>query len=166
MTEPWIRIRIDDQRLELLEDDAIVRSWPVSTAANGAGERDGSEKTPRGRHEIREKIGAEAPDRAVFVGREQTGEVCTPEHFAAEPERDWILTRILWLGGCEPGRNSGGDVDTYDRYVYIHGTPDEERIGTPLSHGCIRMRNADVIELFERVEVGVRVEITGGADGS
>jgi hypothetical protein len=166
VAELWIRVSIDDQRLELLEGDEVIRSWPVSTSANGAGEIDGSEKTPRGLHEIREKIGADAPERAVFVGREATGEVCTPTHFASEPERDWILTRILRLGGCEPGRNAGEGVDSYDRYIYIHGTPDEARIGTPLSHGCVRMRNADVIELFERTEVGTRVEITGGADGS
>ncbi len=154
-----IRIDLGDQRLDLLEDDAVVASWPVSTAALGAGEREGSEQTPRGRHEIRAKIGAGAPERAVFVGRRPTGELCSPERFQAEPDRDWILTRILWLRGLETGRNRGGDVDTMRRYVYIHGTPDEASIGRPGSHGCIRMRNADVVALFERVEPGTPVEI-------
>ena len=133
--------------------------WPVSTAARGAGERDGSEQTPRGRHAVRQKIGAGAPERAVFVGREPTGEVCTADRFADEPERDWILSRILWLDGLEEGRNRGGDVDSRARFIYIHGTPDEARIGEPASHGCIRMRNRDVIALFDRVEEGIEVEI-------
>jgi hypothetical protein len=154
-----IRVRLAEQVLELLEDGEVRDTWPVSTAARGAGERDGSERTPRGRHRICERIGAGAPEGAVFVGREPTGERCTPERFAAEPERDWILTRILWLEGLEPGRNRGGDVDTRSRFIYIHGSPDEARIGRPASHGCIRMRNADVGELFERVEVGTPVEI-------
>lgn len=104
-------------------------------------------------------IGAGAPRGAVFVGRETTGEVCTPERFAAEPGRDWILTRILWLEGLEEGRNRGGDVDSRRRFIYIHGTPDEARLGEPASHGCIRMRNEDVAALFERVDVGTPVEI-------
>ena len=124
-----------------------------------AGERQGSEQTPRGPHEIRAKIGDGAPVGAVFVGRRPTGEVCTPERFAAQPERDWILTRILWLRGLEPGRNRLGDVDSMRRFIYIHGTPDEARIGAPHSHGCIRMRNGDVMALFDRVAVGTPVEI-------
>jgi lipoprotein-anchoring transpeptidase ErfK/SrfK len=154
-----IRVRLSEQRLELVEDGEVVEAWPVSTAARGAGERDGSEQTPRGRHAVRQKIGAGAPERAVFVGREPTGEVCTAERFAGEPERDWILSRILWLDGLEEGRNRGGDVDSRARFIYIHGTPDEARIGEPASHGCIRMRNRDVIALFDRVEEGTEVEI-------
>ena len=154
-----IRVRLAQQLLELIEDGRVLASWPVSTAARGGGEREGSEKTPRGRHEVSEKIGADAPEGAVFVGREPTGERCTPERFAAEPGRDWILTRILWLDGLEEGRNRGGDVDSRRRFIYIHGTPDEERIGAPASHGCIRMRNADVVALFDRVDVGTVVEI-------
>src|SRR5690606_7361302 len=131
----------------------------VSTAANGAGEREGSGCTPRGRHVVRARIGAGAPPGAVFRGRRPTGEVWSPELAAQHPERDWILSRILWLSGCEPGFNRLGEVDTMRRYIYIHGTPNDQPMGVPLSHGCVRMRNADVIELFERVPVGTEVLI-------
>jgi hypothetical protein len=158
------RIRIDlrQQRLELHEGAALLAAYPVSTAAKGAGERSGSERTPRGRHEICAMIGVAAPEGAVFVGRRATGEICTEALFAADPERDWILTRILWLSGLEHGRNRSGQVDSRRRYIYIHGTPDEASLGRPASHGCVRMRNADVIELFERVWVGTRVDLVEG----
>lgn len=159
MTERRIRVHVRSQTLELLDGDAVRATYRVSTALRGAGEREGSEQTPRGLHEIRAKIGAGAPAGAVFVGRRATGEICTPAKLAAEPGRDWILSRILWLRGLEPGRNRGGGVDSMRRFVYIHGTPDEASLGEPASHGCIRMRNADVIELFDRVEPGTRVEI-------
>ena len=106
-------------------------------------------------------IGAGAPERAVFEGRRRTGAICTARALRAEPDRDWILSRILWLRGLEVGVNRLGNVDSMRRYIYIHGTPHEDAIGTPASHGCIRMRNADVIELFDRVEPGTRVEIIG-----
>jgi lipoprotein-anchoring transpeptidase ErfK/SrfK len=157
--ERHIRVHLRSQRLDLLEGSRVLASYPVSTSAKGAGEQEGSEQTPRGLHEIRAKIGAGAPSGAVFAGRRPTGEVCTPELARAHPERDWILTRILWLRGLERGRNRRGAVDSMRRYIYIHGTPEEGSLGTPASHGCIRMRNADVIELFERVEPGTRVEI-------
>lgn len=159
MTERRIRVDLSRQELTLLEGDEVIARYPVSTAARGAGERSGSEQTPRGLHEVRARIGAGAPLRAVFVGRRPTGEVCTPELARADPDRDWILTRILWLRGLERGRNRGGDVDSMRRYIYIHGTPDEASLGRPASHGCIRMANADVVDLFERVPVGTRVEI-------
>ena len=125
----------------------------------GAGEREGSECTPRGRHVICAKIGAGAPLNAVFVGRQATGETWSPQLAAAFPDRDFILTRILWLDGCEEGRNRGGNVDTKRRYIYIHGTPDTETMGVPGSHGCIRMRNADVVALFDAVKEGTEVVI-------
>jgi lipoprotein-anchoring transpeptidase ErfK/SrfK len=159
VAERRIRIDLGAQRLELLEGGRLLAAWPVSTARRGAGEREGSEKTPRGLHEIRAKIGAGAPEGAVFVGRRPTGEICTPELAAAQPGRDWMLSRLLWLRGLEPGRNRRGAVDSMRRYIYIHGTPDEAALGTAASHGCIRMRNADVIALFELVEPGTRVEI-------
>jgi len=159
MPERRIRVHLGSQRLELLEGDRVLATYPVSTAARGAGELAGSEQTPRGRHEVRAKIGAGAASGAVFEGRRPTGEICTPERLAAEPGRDWILSRILWLRGLEPGRNRRGDRDSMRRYIYIHGTPHEGSIGTPASHGCIRMRNADVIELFDRVEPSTPVEI-------
>lgn len=148
------------QRLALFaEDGACIRRYAVSTAAKGPGEQQGSNCTPRGRHRIRAKIGAGAPPAAVFVGRRATGEVWTPALAERHPKRDWILSRILWLSGCEPGRNRLGAVDSMRRYIYIHGTPDDQPMGEPRSHGCIRMRNRDVIELFELVEPGTEVDI-------
>ena len=159
MAERQLRVNLRSQRIELVDGTEVLESYAVSSAARGAGEQEGSEQTPRGLHEIRAKIGAGAPKGAVFVGRRPTGEICTPAMVRAEPERDWILSRILWLRGLEPGKNRLREVDSMRRYIYIHGTPDEASIGTPASHGCIRMRNADVIELFDRVDSGMRVEI-------
>jgi lipoprotein-anchoring transpeptidase ErfK/SrfK len=135
------------------------RSYAVSTSKNGLGERNGSYCTPRGRHIVRAKIGAGQPLGAVFVRRRPTGEVWTPALHAAFPGRDWILTRILWLSGCEPGVNRLGDVDTMRRYIYIHGSPDSAEMGKPGSIGCIRMRNADIAELFDLVPAYTTVEI-------
>ena len=156
-----IEIDIGAQSLTLLRDrDGVaVASYCVSTALKGPGEVEGSGCTPRGRHVVRARIGGGAPPGAVFRGRRPTGEVWTPELAERFPGRDWILSRILWLSGCEPGRNRLGAVDTMRRYIYIHGTPDDQPMGVPLSHGCIRMRNRDVIELFERVPVGTVVDI-------
>jgi hypothetical protein len=159
MKERSIQIQLASQQLDLHEDGARIRSYPVSTAANGAGEHNESGCTPRGLHRIHAKIGAGCPEGSVFESRQATGERCTPALFAAEPDRDWILTRILWLEGCEPGRNRDGDVDTLRRYIYIHGCPDQTEVGRPGSHGCVRMRNRDVLELFELVAVGTHVQI-------
>ena len=158
-SDTLIHIDLTRQRLELRVRGEACGTWPVSTAANGPGERQGSECTPRGRHVIRARIGAGAPSGTVFVARRPTGERYTPALGAVHPGRDWILTRILWLSGAEPGRNRLGDVDTMRRYIYIHGCPDDTDITTPGSHGCIRMRNDDVIGLFDRVEVGTKVVI-------
>lgn len=155
-----INIYIATQQLELLDDAGqMLRRYAVSTAANGVGEMFGSYCTPRGKHIIRAKIGAGQAENTVFVKRRPTGEIYTPELGAQFPERDWILTRILWLSGQEVGFNRLGVCDTMRRYIYIHGTPDSVRLGIPGSHGCIRMRNADLIELFERVPAGTAVEI-------
>ncbi|MCL1861135.1 MAG: L,D-transpeptidase [Proteobacteria bacterium] len=155
-----IRIDIAHQELELFNaDGAFIRRYPVSTARNGVGERDGSGCTPRGRHRIRARIGADAPLGTVFRGRRPTGEIWTPELAAVNPGRDWILSRILWLCGEEPGFNRGGQVDSMRRYIYIHGTGEDQPMGEPRSHGCIRMRNRDVIELFELIRAGTPVEI-------
>ena len=155
-----IDVSIADQTLTLFDDnDAVVKRYSVSTAAKGAGEQMGSYQTPRGRHRIRARIGDGLPLGAVLRGRRPTGEICTPELMAAQPGKDWILTRILWLCGEEPGFNRGGDVDTMRRYVYIHGTPDDTELGVPGSHGCIRMRNTELVELFDRVPVGTPVLI-------
>ncbi|MFQ5660447.1 MAG: L,D-transpeptidase family protein [Gammaproteobacteria bacterium] len=132
----------------------VIKEYSVSTAKNGPGERLDSECTPRGRHTIAGKIGAGCKVNTVFVGREATGEIYTPEMRRQKPGRDWILTRILWLQGTEPGFNQGGDVDSYSRFIYIHGAPEDVEIGQPGSRGCIRMRNGDVMELFDKVECG------------
>lgn len=154
-----IRIELAGQRLVLLGAGGAVREYRVSTSKHGAGERRSTYRTPRGRHVIRAKIGAGAPRGAVFRGRRPTGEVYSSALAAEFPERDWILTRILWLSGCEPGRNRLGDVDTMRRYIYIHGMPDTEPVGVPASIGCVRMRDDDIVELFDRVAVGTPVEI-------
>ncbi len=159
MSSMRIDIDLAEQRLRVLEDGELRAEYSVSTSRNGAGEREGSECTPRGRHVICAKIGAGAPLNAVFVGRQATGETWSPQLAAAFPDRDFILTRILWLDGCEEGRNRGGNVDTKRRYIYIHGTPDTETMGVPGSHGCIRMRNADVVALFDAVKEGTEVVI-------
>jgi hypothetical protein len=135
------------------------RIYPVSTAKNGCGEKNGSFCTPRGRHVVRARIGAGQPLGAVFVRRRPTGEVWTPELHARYPGRDWMLTRILWLSGKEPGFNRLGDVDTMRRFVYIHGTHDDAELGKPGSHGCVRMGNADIAELFDLVPAYTPVEI-------
>ena len=137
----------------------LSRSYAISTAKNGAGEQSGSNCTPRGRHIVRARIGAGCPENTVFVGRRPTGEIYTPELQDKFPGRDWILTRILWLSGCEVGFNRLGNVDTMRRYIYIHATPDSVPMGIPVSHGCILMRGPDMIELFDRVPLGTVVNI-------
>ena len=161
MRERLIRVSIPDQRLEVREGGVAVASYPVSTARNGPGERRDSGCTPRGWHRVRIKIGAGLPLNTVFVGRRPTGEIYNSALATDYPERDWILTRILWLTGLEPGFNRGGSRDTLHRYIYIHGCPDETPMGIPLSHGCIRLRNYDLLDLFDRVAVGDRVFIAG-----
>jgi len=155
-----INVHIASQQLEVLDDAGrVLRRYAVSTAAKGVGETCGSYCTPRGKHIIRARIGAGLPENTVFVRRRPTGEIYTPELGAQFSERDWILTRILWLSGCEVGFNRLGENDTMRRYIYIHGTPDSVPLGVPDSHGCIRMRNADLVELFDLVAVGTAVEI-------
>ncbi len=155
-----ITVHIPTQTLQLLDDAGrLLRRYAVSTGKNGVGEEGGSNCTPRGRHVIRAKIGAGQPANSVFVRRRPTGEIYTPALGAQQPERDWILTRILWLSGCEPGYNRMGSCDTMRRYIYIHGTPDERELGVPASHGCVNMRNAELLELFDLVPVGTAVEI-------
>ncbi len=155
------RILIDasNQELKLLEGDRILKRYSVSTAKNGLGEKNGSFRTPRGRHIVRAKIGAGQPENTVFVRRRPTGEIWSRALHEKFPGRDWMLTRLLWLSGKEPGRNRLGDVDTMRRYIYIHGSPDTAEMGKPGSIGCIRMRNRDIIELFDLVPPYTPVEI-------
>ncbi len=157
-----IEVSIPQQTLTVFDGTQILAHFSISTAANGAGCQKNSGCTPTGQHIIRAKIGEGAPISSVFVGRRATGEICSPELMAEFPNRDWILTRILWLSGTEVGVNRLGDVDTMQRYIYIHGTPDTVALGQPGSHGCIRMRNTDVIALFNMVPVGTPIHISGG----
>jgi len=156
-----MKIHIDGarQELTLLEGKRMLKRYSVSTAKNGFGEKNGSFCTPRGKHVVRAKIGAGQPLHSVFVRRRPTGEIWSPELHARYPGRDWILTRILWLSGCERGKNRLGEVDTMRRYIYIHGSHDMAEMGKPGSIGCVRMRNADIVELFERIPPYAAVSI-------
>jgi len=155
-----ICILLSSQTLDLRDDAGRrLRRYSVSTSARGAGERNGSLCTPRGRHVIRAKIGAGAPLNTVFVERRPTGEIYSSDLAARHPGRDWILTRILWLSGCEPGFNRLGQVDTMRRFIYIHGSPDSAVMGQPGSIGCVRMHNSDLVDLFDRVPVSAQVDI-------
>ena len=157
---PRIRINIGTQYIDIIDKNgSIIKRYAISTSKNGAGEQNGSYCTPRGRHIVRAKIGAGRPLNTVFVERRPTGEVYSPELARSFPKRDWILTRILWLSGCEPGINRLGKVDTMRRAIYIHGSPDSAEMGKPGSRGCIRMRNEDLVELFDLVPVRTPVDI-------
>lgn len=154
-----IVVSIADQRLYLYDDRDLAGYWPVSTSKFGVGNQEGSNRTPLGAHKIARKIGVGAAPGALFRGRENTGRIVEILRDDRAAPDDFITTRILWLTGLEPGINSGGNVDSFERYIYIHGTAEEGRIGRPASHGCVRMRNADVMELFELVEEGTLVVI-------
>ena len=155
----WLKINIADQSLSLLRGKKLLEVFDISTASNGPGELFGSECTPRGRHIIRAKIGEGCMLNTVFVARRPNGEIFTEALQQQHPERDWILTRILWLSGCEPGINRSGNVDTMRRYIYIHGCPDEIEMGVPASHGCIRMTNKEGVTFFELLPIGTDVLI-------
>ena len=157
----YIEISIQNQLLTLFENKRVKKEYPISSGLNGTGCEKDSGKTPLGQHLIRAKIGAGQPINCVFVGRRPTGEIFSADLAASQPKRDWILSRILWLSGTEKGFNRLGNVDTMQRYIYIHGTPDSEPMGIPCSHGCIRMRNDDIVELFDLIEVNTPVEIKG-----
>jgi len=155
-----INIKIKSQTLDLIDyQDDILLQYSISSALKGTGQDSGSYCTPLGKHIIRAKIGIGEPENTVFVGRRPTGEIYSPDLAEQFPGRDWILTRILWLSGCEPGFNRLGSVDTMRRYIYIHGSPDSVQMGQPGSIGCIRMRNSDIVELFDRVPAGTPVNI-------
>ncbi len=155
----YLTVSISKQTMDFYRHGQIYRRYHVSTAKNGPGEQQGSECTPTGWHTIRAKIGQGKPIHSVFVGRRLTGEIYDTHLQQQHPDRDWVLSRILWLGGKEPGFNRYGKVDSTWRYIYIHGSPEHLVAGFPDSHGCIRMTNQDVVELFEEVEVGDNVLI-------
>ncbi|MBF0265963.1 MAG: L,D-transpeptidase [Gammaproteobacteria bacterium] len=155
-----ILIKIKEQELSLFDNDGdIIRQYPIASAKNGTGQLVGSECTPLGKHIIRAKIGENCAENTIFSGRRPTGEIYCESYNVEFPDRDWILTRIMWLSGTEVGKNRLGDVDTMRRYIYIHGCPDNDEMGVPSSHGCIKMRNDDIIELFELVKPGTEVLI-------
>lgn len=156
---PEVHISVSRQELQVLRDQHELARFRVATAKNGVGERNGSEQTPRGWHKIRARIGNGKPINTVFVARRPTGEIYSPALREQYPDRDWILTRILWLSGLEPGVNRLGAVDTMRRYIYIHGCPDEDEMGIPSSHGCIKMHNPDILRLFDMLPLGTRVLI-------
>lgn len=158
-SQPEVHINVSRQELQVLRDQQELARFRVATAKNGVGERNGSEQTPRGWHKIRARIGSGQPINTVFVARRPTGEIYTPSLREQYPDRDWILTRILWLSGLEPGVNRLGAVDTMRRYIYIHGCPDEDEMGVPSSHGCIKMHNPDILKLFDMLPIGTRVLI-------
>ncbi|MGD8795824.1 MAG: L,D-transpeptidase [Thiohalophilus sp.] len=158
-SQPEVHISVSRQELQVLRDQQELTRFRVATAKNGVGERNGSEQTPRGWHKIRARIGSGQPINTVFVARRPTGEIYTPSLRERHPDRDWILTRILWLSGLEPGVNRLGAVDTMRRYIYIHGCPDEDEMGVPSSHGCIKMHNPDILKLFDMLPIGTRVLI-------
>jgi lipoprotein-anchoring transpeptidase ErfK/SrfK len=159
MPPDYIFVNTNTQQLHLIQSGETLQTYPVSTGLKGLGEHKDTDKTPRGWHQIRAKIGGGSPRCTVFIGRRPTGEIYTPALGLMYPNRDWILTRILWLSGLEPGFNRLGDVDTMSRYIYIHGCPEEISLGRPLSHGCVRMHNDALIELFDRVPAGTKVFI-------
>jgi lipoprotein-anchoring transpeptidase ErfK/SrfK len=157
--DSYLHISIAKQQLSVVSNKDVDKVYSVSTAKNGAGEKMGSECTPTGWHKVRVKIGDSYPLNSVFVGRRATGEIYSPQLGLEYPERDWVLTRIFWLGGLESRKNRYGQVDSTWRYIYIHGCPDELMLGKPGSHGCIRMKNKEIGDLFDRVDVGFKVLI-------
>jgi lipoprotein-anchoring transpeptidase ErfK/SrfK len=162
----YLYVSIAEQRLYAFSKQQWQATYTISTALNGPGELNASGCTPRGLHYIRAKIGADLPAMAVLRGRRWTGEIWSPELDQAHPQRDWILSRILWLSGCELGHNRLGQNDTFRRYIYIHGTAEESRLGQPYSHGCIRMANHDIIELYAQLIEACPVEISECASGA
>ena len=156
-----ITIDVAEQQLRLFDEDGhLLRQYPVSTSKKGTGNRNGSEQTPLGLHRIKDKLGGAMPVNEVFIGRVPHGNLEECIERGVDLPDDVIMSRIMWLEGMEPGRNQGGYVDTYQRYIYIHGTNHEDSIGTPSSIGCIRMRNEDVVDLFRLVDIGSEVLIT------
>ena len=154
-----IEVDISEQRLYLIENSLIKASYPISTSKYGEGSTENSFKTPLGKHSIKEMIGEEAEINTIFTSRINTKRSATIIDQFEDTDNDYVTSRIMWLDGEEDGFNKGGNVDSFRRYIYIHGTHEEGLIGTKASHGCIRMFNYDVIELFNLVNIGTKVLI-------
>lgn len=150
-------VSVERQRLYHINNGKLVGEHPIATASNGLGSQRDSYRTPTGLHRIARKIGSDVPPFGILKDRIFTGELADPDF--AGVDKDWITSRVLWLEGLEPGHNKGGDVDSYERFIYIHGTANERSIGTPSSRGCIRMLNADVIALYDKVPEGTLVVV-------
>ncbi len=154
-----VEVSISQQLLTLYKGTKIVKTYSISTAEKGAGNQKNSNQTPLGNHIVRAKIGKGDAINTVFVGRRKTGEIYSTKLAKQNPNRDWVLTRIIWLSGTEKGKNRLQNVDSMQRYIYIHGTPDTEPMGVPASHGCIRMNNLELVELFDLIEVQAAINI-------
>ena len=157
--QKYVYISIKYQQLFLIENDSTTKHFPISTATNGMGTKTNSYKTPYGLHTIKNKIGDNVPYAGIFESRVYYGNKATILTDNQNSNKDYVTTRILWLQGEDYGINKGGKVDSYNRYIYIHGTPEEGLIGQPASHGCIRMKNKDVIELFKLLDLGTPIYI-------
>ncbi len=158
-TGTWIRVSTTGSKLYLMKDQKVVRTYPISISKHGIGNISGSNKTPLGLHEIKKKIGSKLPINSIIKGGVSTGKTAKIISEPISVNTDLVTTRVMWLSGLEPGKNKGGKVDSYNRFIYIHGTPEEGLIGQPASHGCIRMYNKDVIELFNLVSINTKVLI-------
>lgn len=157
--EKYMYVSVKHQRLYLIVNDSTVRKYPVSTAKNGIGSKLNSYKTPPGLHTIKRKIGANVPFGGIMISRIYEGKIAKILTEKKDAKKDYVTSRIMWLQGEESGINRGRNVDSYNRYIYIHGTPEEGYIGEPASHGCIRMKNKDVIELYDFVDEGTPILI-------
>ena len=157
--ETSIQVNISEQRLYLLKFNEVLVSYPISSSSYGEGQQENSYKTPLGNHIIKEMIGSSAAKDTIFISRINTKRAASLIKEPIDTDNDYVTSRIMWLEGEEEGFNKGGSVDSYHRYIYIHGTQEEGLIGSKASHGCIRMFNNDVIDLFQRVNIGTKVLI-------
>lgn len=160
-TEPStvLFISIENQELYYIRNKTVVNTFIISSSKYGTGNENGSNKTPLGIHKVKEKHGEDTPLNGIMVGRIFNGKIAKVYHDTTRSKTDDITTRILWLEGMEEGKNKGIGIDSYKRYIYIHGTSEEGRLGMPASHGCIRMKNKDIIDLYRIIEVGTLVLI-------
>lgn len=159
LSEIHINVDISQQRMYLFNQNKLVKSYPVSTSSFGEGQIENSFKTPLGKHVISELFGTNVDKNEIFVNRTLINRKATIIDNSIDTDNDFITSRIMWLKGLEDGKNLGGNVDSYSRYIYIHGTQEEGLIGKKASHGCIRLFNHDVIELYELIEEGTTVNI-------
>jgi len=157
----FLFVSIQQQQMYLIEKDSIIKKYSVSTAKKGVGNELHSLKTPIGLHNVKRKIGDHVPLGGILEARVYNGSMATIYEDKTKADGDYVTTRILWLDGEEVGINKGRNIDTYNRFIYIHGTPEEGYIGEPVSHGCIRMKNADVMELYDLIDEGTPVLILG-----